>query len=476
MKKIPNNSLLALACASILSLSTTIPLNAKRTLRQQSTNDSKIKEYVILAAEPNSVVTKLGELFDRLKVFANQPKNLKELQEQADKLEDSLRKNVAQIKDCHYVIARIKTETAKLKNEIPTQQNNQKAKEVFDKIVDFWNNAEGELEKISNYSKDFDKITEEINSKNQAINKALEVGNQEIEAIKAELNKIAAIEEELAGRQEHELTNKINKNFGTKKLTYPEELMLPATTTEQASTSAATAHAVDAGTVADKITTLSFLESLNVLGVIAVNFVKIAYIGAKDIFTRLFLTESTIKLETPTAVVANPPNNAQTASPAISPTKETTTANTEQYQQGFTEALAGLKTSLISIFYNGTAYLGQKYTEMMATAQIPQNTIEEKAPAITAVEKSGEQKPVEPEIKVTTAKTEPTIKAPDSEISASAENKTLPRDLAKTASPENATTKATLTEASKDTMPPLEAATAPAPSSKRARLKMNMQK
>lgn len=475
MKKVPNNSVLTLAYALILNINAT-QLNAKQVLHKQSTNDSKIKEYVIVATEPNTVITKLGELFDRLKVFANQPKNLKDLQEQADKLEDSLRKNVAQIKDCHYVIARIKTETAKLKNEIPTQQNNQKAKEVFDKIVDFWNNAEGELEKISNYSKNFDKITEDINAKNQEINKVLETGNQEIEAIKAELNKIAAIEEELARRQEHELTDKINKNFSIKKSNNPEESMSPATTTEQASTSAATTQTVDTERIADKITTLSFFDSLNVLGVIAVNFVKIAYVGAKDIFTRLFLTESTIKLDSPTTAVANPPSNALAVSTATSPTKEATAANAEQYQQDFTEALAGLKTSLISIFYNGTAYLGQKYTEMMATTQKSQDVIEEKstAAATTAVEKPEEQKPDELEIKAAAAKTESTTKAPGTENSTSSENKTSLSDLPKTAPTESDKTK-TPTEASKDTTSPIETTT-PAPSTKRARLKMNMKK
>jgi hypothetical protein len=363
----------------------TFGLTAKRALRRDAAAPA-VKEYVVVASEKDSVIAKLGELFDRLKLFADQPKGLKDLQDQTNQLEDSLRKNIAQIKDCHYVISRIKTETAKMKNDIPTQQNNLKAKEVFDKIVDYWNNAEGELEKISNFAKDFDSISDQITAKTKEIAKVLESGDQEINAIKDELDKIASIQEQFAGKEERGLSRKINQTFGAKKVnaSNPQTKDQTPPAKEKISLVPSSQNPPTSKKIEDQppTATLSATESLNVLASIIIRFVKVAYVGAKDIFTRLFLAESTVspKVDIAAEKAASGPDKTTATTPdSINPDKTapgkpptgSTPPSAQQYKQAAIESLTSLKNAVIGLAANGLAYLKELYSKVAVLPESP---------------------------------------------------------------------------------------------------------
>lgn len=351
--------------------------DAKRPLRRA---EPAVKEYVVVSAGKDSVAERLGVLYDKLKLFSNYPKKLKDLQAETDKLEDSLRQNIAKMKDAHYVISRVRTETATMRNDIPTQEDNAKAKEVFDKVVEYWNSAEGEIEKIAELGHDFDKVSSQINSKVDEIGKVLEDGGQEIKNIKDELDKIAAMEEELAGADERGIAKQI-AGF-TDKMDSPQ---VPRTERKSYKPVASSGESEVKSLVFSEHggrksvrqetsaspAVLTVTESLSVVWRLFVRFVTVAFNGAKDLFVRLFVVD--------------------TATDESKAKKESSGSNlqgAEQYKQAAIKSLVGLKDSIVGIAQNSYSYVKELYAKSSGG-----NSVENKGSAPAKEKKLNSKKP-----------------------------------------------------------------------------------
>lgn len=385
---------------------------------KKSKSEPAVKEYVVVSTEKNSILERLNLLFDKLKLFANYPKNLKELQEKTNSLEDSLRKKLAEIKDSSYIISGVHDEVSNARNDIPIQETNEKAKKLFDKIVEFWNSANGEMEKITKSGQEFETIVSEIKAKMDEIGKVLEEGNTEINNIKNELEKIAKIEEEIAGKNEREISEQISllidKKNSKNKVSSESSDAMPTSKNQ------VTEPKVDYSQN-DTIKTLSFWQSLEVVWKIFVNFAGVAWNGVKDLFVRLFVVQTETKQPENTLI----PNSDQKSADV----KETTSAqpstkNSEdqpklpvpqsqeeaQYKEGMVSSLYQLKNAVISLANNGFLYLKKIYSNMRA----------EKQPEDAEIQpKNAEQSPIssEPSKKLEEKKTDepkPDLKtAPD---------------------------------------------------------------
>ncbi len=372
-------------------------LAAKKAQKQ-----TVLKEYVVVTADKNSVLERLNLLFDKLKLFANYPKNLKELQEQTNVLEDSLRKKLTEMKDSSYIISGVRDEVANARNEIPTQETNVKAKQIFDKIVDFWNSANGEMEKIEKASKEFSNLNDQIKLKINEIEKILEEGNAEINDIKDELEKIAKIEEEIAGKNERDISEQISNLFDSKASS--QSVNSEGKTPEKAHEKSPKNESLDEP--APKV--LSFWQSIDVLGKILLNFISIAWNGAKDLFVRLFVVKTDnqeIQATLSSDQKAKTDLSASTksieklnASEALEQNSTTPAQDKEaiKYKEGLISSLVLLKNAVFGIVNNGYQYLKKLYSSMQSKKQADEVIEQQSIPQDKTA--PAEQKPQEAKV------------------------------------------------------------------------------
>ena len=410
-----------ISCLTLLSVMTLMANSA-------DSSKDKIKEFVVLTDTKESIVARLQKLYDRLKLFASSPKELKVLQEETDKLEEALSENVAKIKDINVVISKTKFEIAKLRNEIPSKRTNQDAQKVLDKIIELFNDADKEMSKVTTLSQSFQNTNNQIREKISKINVSVESGNQEINAIKEELEKIAALQEEAAGRTEREIVDVIDAKVNAKKQQATSTIMGDASTSQPTVATVITAGGAvtssNAITAADtalaekmpannpddlvvaKQATLTVLDSLLVLGKITFKFISVAVMGAKDLFVRLFASSSTVvtpvtpALESSTAATATPASATATATPAtptsvpgspaaqpvagnasaVAPTQSTASQtdqpaenSTASYFATATTALVSLGKATIGLIGNAVKYIQQSYASSAPQPAIEQN-------------------------------------------------------------------------------------------------------
>lgn len=376
-------------------------LNFSVQAAKKSKTATVVKEYVVVSAEKNSILERLNLLFDKLKLFANYPKNLKELQEKTNTLEDSLRKKLSEIKDSSYIISSVHDEVWNARNDIPIQETNEKAKKIFDKIVEFWNSANGEVEKINKAGQEFETIISEIKAKIDEIGKVLEEGNSEINNIKEELEKIAKIEEEIAGKNERDISEQISLLIDKK----GEETKQPSVE-NQAYQKAEVSNNLDSQNAQPKVDskndftkTLTLTQSLEVVWRIFINFVGVAWNGAKDLFVRLFVVQTTsAEPEKPVTTepeakplqlsIKKPVDPKNENKPEVPQAQNLTPTQEEaQYKDGMINSMYQLKNAIFGFASNGFLYLKKIYSNMRSEKQsavvdqLPKNDDYTKTPA-----------------------------------------------------------------------------------------------